>query len=236
MCGRFTQTHSQQSVLNRFLVKVFNEQIERENRPRYNIAPSQEVPVVLKGSEPEMGRQLVEMKWGLVPHWSKTARLKFNTINARSEGLETSPVFKTAFQRSRCVIPVSGYYEWKAGTSPKQPYYIYSLEPGEILALGGLWDCWKGPNGSELHSFTIVTTAANDEISKVHHRMPVLLKDVDIPDWLGEEDASLPRLKELMQPAEPGQLAMHPVSPAVNKVGNDSEKNLELYEPLEFDF
>ena len=236
MCGRFTQTQSQQSVLNRFLVKVFNEQIDREHRPRYNIAPSQEVPVVLKGESAEQGRMLVDMKWGLVPYWAKAAQLKFNTINARSEGVETSPVFRNAFKRTRCIVPASGYYEWKAGTSPKQPYYIYSSEPGEWLALGGLWDRWISPEGSELQSFTIVTTAANSFVGSVHHRMPVILKDEEIPLWLGEDDVKIDIVRELMRPCEDGLLSMHAVAPIVNKVSNDSELNIEVYEPLEFDF
>jgi len=236
MCGRFTQTHSLQSVLNRFLVKILSAEIEQLNRPRYNIAPSQLVPVVL-GAEPDSaGRELRSMKWGLIPAWSKDPQMKINTINARVEGVENSPVFRGALRRTRCVVPASGYYEWKSGTSPKQPYYIYPAERGELFAMAGLWERWVAPDRTFIDSFTILTTASNEAISPVHHRMPIILAETSIPVWLGEEKVDADTLRSLMKPCSPDLVQMHPVSPRVNKVSNDTEQNLEVFEPLEWDF
>ncbi len=223
-------------MLNRFLVKILNEEVERLNRPRYNIAPSQDVPVVIKESETGEGRELRAMRWGLIPSWAKSPQMKFNTINARAEGVESSPVYRDAFKRTRCIVPVSGYYEWKAGSSPKQPYYIYPAENGDLFALAGLWDRWISPEGEPTDSFTLMTTGANESIAKVHHRMPVLLVDQEIPLWLGEETVSSEALRRLMQSKDRGLTQMHPVSPVVNKVKNDTVQNLDVYEPLEFDF
>lgn len=236
MCGRFTQANSQKAMLNRFLVKITNEEVERLSRPRYNIAPSQVVPVVLKAQRLGQGRELRAMQWGLIPKWAKDAKMKVNTINARAEGIETSPVYREAFKQTRCVVPATGYYEWKKGTSPKQPYYIYPSERGEMFAMAGLWDRWMGPGGVAVDSFTLMTTAANEVIARVHHRMPVLLTDEEISLWLGEQTGSLEALRAILKPREFDCLQMHPVSPRVNKVTHDQLQNLEPYEILEFDF
>ena len=236
MCGRFTQTHSQQAILNRFLVKIMDEEIERLSRPRYNIAPTQQVPVVMNTKADGGARELRAMRWGLIPNWAKEPQMKLNTINARVEGVEGSPVYRQALHRTRCIVPASGYYEWKAGTSPKQPYYIYPSERGDLFAMAGLWDRWTAPDGSSIDSFTILTTQANSAISPVHHRMPVLLREEEISLWLGESLVPVETLRTLMKPCDPDLVQMHAVSPIVNKVSHDSEKNLEPYELMQWDF
>lgn len=235
MCGRFTQTTSQQTLLNRFLVKIFSSEIEEKMRPRYNLAPSQDAVVITSAGSPET-RELQMMKWGLIPSWSKESALKLNTINAKAESVKESLVFREPFKRSRCIVPANGFFEWQAGTSPKQPHYIYPADSGDLFAFAGLWDRWSGPDGQSISSFTILTTVANAFMEPIHHRMPVILDDQDYSTWLGEKPCDMQQIEALLKPAAEGCMAKHKVSTFVNKAKNDAPETIQLFEPMEWDF
>lgn len=236
MCGRFTQIQRKAEMEQHFGIEVSSDEAEYFGVPRFNIAPSQSVPVVVGAVGAGQLRSFRLMRWGLVPAWSKSSRLGCNTINARVEGVEQSPVFRQAFQRSRCIVPVSGYYEWKVGTRPKQPYYIHASETESPLALAGLWDRWISPEGEAFDSFAILTTAANALLSRIHHRMPVVLPPACWAAWLGESPASTALLRDCMRPAPEQALEVYPVSPQVNRVRHDTPDNLVRWDPLEWDF
>lgn len=204
-------------------------------RPRYNLAPSQDAYVVTSKGTVE-SRELTAMQWGLIPSWSKDAAMSFNTINARAEGVKLSPVFREPFKRSRCVIPANGFFEWQKGSSPKQPYYIYPAESGELFAFAGLWDRWIAPTGQTVNSFTIITTQANAFMQPIHQRMPVILDDEDLPLWLDEDRDATRDIGTLLKPAPDEIMAKHKVSTYVNKVGHDSQETILPYEPLEWNF
>ena len=235
MCGRFTQTASRQTLLNRFLIKLISSEIEEQICPRYNLAPSQDAFVITKSQAGE-SRELRSMKWGLIPSWSKESAMRFNTINARAEGIETSPVFREPFKSSRCIIPADGFFEWQAGSSPKQPYYIYPAESGELFAFAGLWDRWTGSDGELVDSFAIITTRANAFMEPIHQRMPVILSDDHFSLWLGEEETDTSHVKDLLVPAPDEEMAKHKVSTYVNRVDHDSPETIQPFEPLEWDF
>ena len=232
MCGRFTREFSWAQVHD-FLDLRWPE--SAEITPSWNVAPTQVSPVVRLASEgtgtpagaaPRAGeRELVAMKWGLVPFWANDPSIGSRMINARAEGIEGKPAFRAAFKSRRCVVPVSGFYEWKKtgetakGKPTKQPYYIFPAE-GEILALAGLWECWDQGDGP-LETFTIITTTPNAMMRELHDRMPVVLDAAGVGAWL---DAGLGRAKALglLSPAPEGTLDCRVVGAAVNRAGNDS--------------
>jgi putative SOS response-associated peptidase YedK len=183
--------------------------------PSWNVAPTQFSLVVRR--HPESGaRHLDSLRWGLVPHWAKDASGAARLMNARSEGIEGKPSFREAFARRRCLVPADGFYEWRQEGAVKQPYAV-ALASGEPMALAGLWEGWKQPDGSWLRSYTIVTTTANAKQALVHHRMPVLLARADWPAWLGEAEAEPDGLLALLRPSPPEALACWPVDRRVGK-------------------
>lgn len=171
MCGRFTQTAPWEKVKKEFTAKTPENDLFQ---PRYNIAPMQIVPVV---RDAESNRVVSELKWGLVPSWSKDAEIGNRMINARAETLTEKPSFREAFAKRRCLIPTSGFYEWKKTDSgAKQPFYFY-LKDKEVFGFAGLWEEWIDKESGELlETFTIITTTANDVLKPVHDRMPVIVK------------------------------------------------------------
>ena len=150
-------------------------------RKRYNIAPTQDAPVVRASREGE--REAVMLRWGLVPFWAKDLKSGNRMINARAEGIETKPAFREAVQRRRCVVPATGFFEWKDLGRHKQPFAITA--PGQpLFALAGLWERWKRGEDDYVETFTIVTTEANAAVAEIHDRMPVILPHVAIDTWL----------------------------------------------------
>jgi putative SOS response-associated peptidase YedK len=214
MCGRFTQAYTWQEfvALYRLTVPAINLQ------PRYNIPPTTTIDVVIPRAADR--RELVQMRWGLIPSWwKKSAKEVPSTFNARSETVATKPMFRAAFKQSRCVIPASGYYEWKPTPTGKRPYYI-SARDGSVLSFAGLWDEWHDiESGEVVKSCTIIVTAANDLTGRVHDRMPVVLQQFE--PWLASAAGA-----ELLKPAPEDMLQMWPVSRKVNRVGNDSDATL----------
>lgn len=182
-----------------------------EFEPRYNIAPSTGIPTIIQ--TPEGKRVLQLMHWGLIPGWAKDASIGNRLINARGESIAEKPSFSASFKRRRCLIPASGFYEWAQEGKVKQPYYI-SLKSGEVMALAGLWETWRTPDGSSLQSACIVTTGANELMRPIHDRMPVIVEPGNWQDWLTavQDDAD-----KLIRPYESDDLLFWAVSRKVNK-------------------
>ena len=224
MCGRYSLTTPLEGVR-----EVFGFLEQPNLAPRYNIAPTQEVAAVRLGSEGHQ-RHFVWLKWGLIPSWAKEAAIGSRMINARSETLAEKPAFRKAFRQRRCLILADSFYEWKTvGKGPKQPYRISLLGEG-VFAFAGLWEHWRNPvDGTPVESCTIVTTAANDTLKPIHHRMPVILAPAAYEAWLDGETA-LEDLQTLLRPYPGEAMTYHPISTRVNKVAND---DAEIILPVE---
>ena len=189
--------------------------------PSWNVAPTQSALVVRRN--PETGeRGMHALRWGLVPHFTKDLKACKRPINARSETIAISGMFRGALASRRCLVPANAFYEWKATPDGKQPFAIARAD-GTPLAFASLWESWRDPAGDVLRTFTIATTAANDDLAPLHDRMPVILEPDDWPVWLGEE-AGEPA--ELLRPASPGVVRLWPVSRAVNSVRNNGPELL----------
>jgi putative SOS response-associated peptidase YedK len=196
--------------------------------PSWNVAPTDPLPIVRYDAK-EGQRSLDIMRWGLIPHWAKDIKIGYSTINARAEEVETKPAFREAFRQRRCLVPLDSFYEWKKTGTGKQPYAI-GLAGGGLLAMAGLWETWRSPDGERVRSFTIMTTAPNELCAELHNRMPVVLKPADWPAWLGETPAEPPRLKSLLAPYAGDDMICWPVG---TRVGNVKNNDPGLIEPVE---
>ncbi len=213
MCGRYAQQTEIHQIGMEFEVGA----PLPNARPSWNIAPTQKAPVVRRN--PETGtRHLDLLQWGLVPRWAKDPKSVRQPINARSETIDTSRMFRGAFRARRCLVPADAYYEWQVTEGGKQPWAIGRVD-GAPLAFAGLWDGWRDPEGQILRTFAIVTTSANAELRDIHDRMPVVLERADWPAWLGEIDVE--DVGPLLRPAAPGILHAWRVGRAVGNVRND---------------
>jgi putative SOS response-associated peptidase YedK len=212
MCGRFVITSAPEA-----LRRLFGYIDQPNFPPRYNVAPTQPVPVVIVGSG---ARQFRLMRWGLIPAWVKDPRNFALLINARAETVLDKPAFKNAFRRRRCLIPADGYYEWSQSESRKRPYFIHARDD-QPFGFAGLAETWIGPNGEELDTVAILTTAANAELTVLHPRVPVTIAPGDFDRWLDctHEDAG-DAMALLAAPGE-GEFVWHQVSTRVNRVAND---------------
>lgn len=227
MCGRFTLFASPTEVATYFGLPE-----EPVLVPRYNIAPTQPVGLVRMNAT-NSTREWTLTLWGLIPSWAKDPSIGARMINARAETVAEKPSFRAAFKRRRCLVPISGFYEWQKQGKRKQPYLI-TAKNDELLAVAGLWEYWEGADGSALESCTLLTTEANAVMSTLHHRMPVIVAPEDFDQWLGdgkEEDRqTLSELHHLLRPAPDDLLTTQPVSTYVNNARNEGETCIE---PLE---
>lgn len=221
MCGRYTLTQPLPFVEEHFRLERLDSEILERYRPRYNIAPGQDVLAIVSAPEsPAQSptRRARWFRWGLVPHWAKDERIGYKLINARSETVAEKPAFRDAFRRRRCLIPADGFYEWKKAGTRKQPY---RFQTGSLFAFAGLWERWQ-PSGEErvVYSCTILTTEANPRVAPIHHRMPVILHPSDYDRWL---DPRSPRelLEALLIPYPEEEMEVYPVSDEVNRPVND---------------
>jgi putative SOS response-associated peptidase YedK len=214
MCGRYYLISPAELVATRFHAGE-----PPPFRPRYNLAPQQEAPVVVDGGAPK----LVMMRWGLVPSWSKDAAAGYRMINARAETAPEKPSFRGPFRKQRALIPADGFYEWKRAGAGKTPFALH-LASREPFAMAGLWDRWRTPDGTELLSFTILTTSASPFVAGVHDRMPVILPREAEAAWL-DPGSPLEALKALMVPYA-GTMEAVPLSTAVNNPRNDGPEIL----------
>lgn len=195
--------------------------------PNWNVAPTDSLPVVRYNSKTG-SRALDLMRWGLIPYWAKDIKIGFATINAMAETVQTKPVFREAFQRRRCIIPVDAFYEWKKlDAKARQPYAI-ALADRSLMPLAGLWENWRSPVGEWIRSFTIVTTTPNKICGELHNRMPVVLPPEVWSIWLGEEAAEPDRLKALLIPYTGGMVAW----PVSQRVGNVKNNDADLIRPV----
>ncbi|MBQ35235.1 MAG: hypothetical protein CME04_02495 [Gemmatimonadaceae bacterium] len=222
MCGRFTLHHSTEDVAERFAV----EQTLLELKPRYNIAPSQPVAAVIQGES----RVLQELKWGLVPSWARDPGIGNRLINARAETLADKPAFRTAFTRSRCLIPASGYFEWQRSGRLRTPMLLHRAG-GEPFAIAGLYERWQTPEEGILRSCTIITTAPNEVAGGVHDRMPAILTAGGAEIWMDRELTDVDALSRVLRPYPLSDLILHPVSDRVNKAGDDDATMIDPVEP-----
>lgn len=187
--------------------------------PRYNIAPTQSVPVIRQHPK-EHVRELSLMKWGLIPHWSKNPSIATSTINAKSETAATKPAFRDPLMLRRCLIPADGFYEWRKTGTAKQPY-CFEVGEGELFAFAGLWDGWKDSSGQWIKTCSILTTAPNAVIATVHDRMPVILDRESYDLWLDPAMTDVQVVSELLKPYDARLMRSYPVSSRVNHVAND---------------
>jgi putative SOS response-associated peptidase YedK len=210
MCGRFTLYTPLGEIVSRFAVEV----VPAELRPRYNLAPTQDIAVITVNSP----RTLRQMRWGLVPSWAKDLSIGSKMINARAETLLEKPSFRTAVRRRRCLIPAEGFYEWKQTGGRKQPMYIH-LKSGAPFAFAGLWEEWRSPEGEVIRSCSIVTVEPNELMATIHNRMPSILQnEVEEAIWLegGVEEAM-----SLLRPYPSEAMEAYPISTRVNSPAVD---------------
>ncbi len=212
MCGRFTLTTGISELQGRFGFVMDGAAPE----PRYNIAPTQPVLAVVNDGV----RRGEMMRWGLVPPWAKDLRIGSRMINAVSETAADKPAFRNAFQRRRCLVLADGFFEWRREGKQRTPLYFFQ-KSGQPMAFAGLWESWQPPGGEPVRSCAILTTAANEFMAPVHHRMPVILSAETEPLWLDPLTESPDILEPLLVPAPPEFLEAREVSPMVNNVRNE---------------
>ena len=216
MCGRFTLTADPADLQEAFYWVDFG---NANFSPRYNIAPSQGVPVVTNSGE----NKLDFFTWGLVPFWAKDPKIGFRMINARSETLSEKPSFRNAYKHRRCLILADGFCEWQKVPDQKTkiPTYI-RLQDGVPFAFAGLWENWQSPDGSQILSTTIITTRPNDLLKPIHNRMPVILPSEAYEPWLTPGEVDTETLDPLLRPYDPDLMEVFPVSRFVNNPRNDT--------------
>jgi len=220
MCGRFVRKVSPKEMAEFFDVVV------TESPARYNIAPSQ--PVAAVRIRPHEGnRELVNLRWGLIPFWADDPKIGYKLINARAETAATKPSFRSAFKSRRCLIPATGFYEWqKLDPKHKQPFHI-GLKDGQSFAFAGLWDEWHDPEGEVIESCAVLTTDANELMRPIHNRMPVILPREEYGQWLDPSLQDQEALQRLLRPFPPEGMAAYPVSTFVNAPRNEGPQCVE---------
>jgi putative SOS response-associated peptidase YedK len=219
MCGRFT-LHTPEPLIK----KIFGIKNPASPglKPRYNIAPSQQVPIIRDSAT---GREMVMARWGLIPHWSKEARTTYSTINARVETVAEKPAYRTPFRHRRCLIPADGFYEWKVVDGRKIPHYI-RMQDGGVFALAGLWDHWEG-DGKSLESCSIIVMPANKIMNSLHERMPAIIATAHYDLWLDPGTTDKAEIMSHLNSAPSSQLVTYPISSWVNSPKHDDERCLE---------
>lgn len=217
MCGRLVIDLSPEMITE---IYGIIRKIERELNPRYNVTPSQTIPIVREDAEGN--RELVFVRWGLIPFWAKDVAIGNSLINARSETAAEKPSFRSAFKRRRCIIPTGGFYEWQRQDGKrKQPWY-FRMADGSPVSIAGLWEHWKGSDGQIIESCSILTTSANELMAPIHERMPVILNHGDNETWLNPKLTDVAVLQGFCRPCSSEILSAYPVSPMVNSPKIDS--------------
>jgi putative SOS response-associated peptidase YedK len=220
MCGRYLITTAPEAMR-----RLFRYLEQPDFPPRYNIAPTQPVPIVRLF---EGRRQFVLVRWGLIPPWVKDPRSFSLLINARGESVNDKPAFRNAMKRRRCLFPADGFFEWKDEGGNRRPYAIRPAN-GEPIAFAGLWETWMGPNGEEMETAAIVTTQASRDIAAIHARMPVVVSPDAFDFWLDCPNVDAATAAAVITPAPAGLLKAYEISRAVNRTANDGP---QLVEPI----
>ena len=228
MCGRFALTTTPEEFAEVFEIEV------AQLRPRYNIAPGQGVATLLARGEGGWERQ--ERRWGLIPSWARDPKIGYRMINARAETVAEKPAFRGDFRQRRCLIPASGFYEWKKmgqGRDASRQAYFIELRDEPAFGMAGLWGKWVGPEGETVESCSVMTTRASDGIARLHPRMPVILPRTTWEHWLDPDNRDVDSLLPLLAPFDSEALAWRTVSPLVNDARIDTPACLAAFEPLE---
>jgi putative SOS response-associated peptidase YedK len=245
MCGRYASSRKPEDLVEEF--EVDDIRVDKELAADYNIAPTKDVYAVMERTgrdAPEDApaeRRLTVVRWGLVPSWAKDPAIGNRMINARMETLAEKPAFKRAFAKRRCLLPADGYFEWyptqqkgKSGKPLKQPFFIHPADGG-VVAMAGLYEIWRNKEvaedepGAFMWTATVITTSAEDDLGRIHDRMPMLVEKERYAAWLDPNVTETDQLKELLVPAAPGRLEAYPVSKDVNNVRNNGR---DLLTPL----
>jgi putative SOS response-associated peptidase YedK len=222
MCGRYVVATPPEE-----LQRLFGTENDLPNfAPTWNMAPTRQAPVVRLHPETH-ARHLDLLRWGLLPHWVRGDPKKVRQpINARAETVATSPMFRDAFARRRCLVPIDAFYEWQVlPGGGKRPHAVARAD-GQVMALAGLWEGWRGDGGETVRSYTVVTTNAVDQLGYLHERMPVVLERAEWPAWLGEVPADAKDLGALLTRPSAAAFRAWPVSTRVNSVRNDGPELL----------
>ena len=209
MCGRFTLKTPREAI-----TKQFGVEIDEELAPRFNITPAQSVDAI-RMARAGNGREIVRLKWGLIPSWAKDAGIANKLINARSETLSEKPSFREAFKRRRCLVVADGFFEWDKKGKTRRPFY-FQLKNERPFAFAGLWDRWTGQDGDRVETCTIITTTPNELLARVHDRMPVILPPEVYNTWLDEDVRNTEACKELLCPYPSSEMISYPVGTLVN--------------------
>lgn len=229
MCGRYGLFHDASEIAEAFGADIAR--LDPPPAPRYNLAPTQNAPILVPRDGE--GRVALMARWGLIPHWAKDpATFRATLVNARSESAHEKPSFRDALKRDRCVVPASGFYEWRApeGGGRKQPFWIRRRD-GAPLALAGLHA--RNERAETPDSFTILTTRPNALMARLHDRQPVILAAAAIDAWFDPERRDAASLSDLLEPNDPAELEAVPIGTGVNRPGNEGPELLEPQgEPL----
>jgi len=217
MCGRYRLSRRKQII-----EEHFDSSGDDDWNPRYNIAPTQPIPVIRQNPK-EPVRELSLVRWGLIPSWAKDSSIAAQMINARSETAATKPAFRDALKSRRCLILADGFYEWMRTGKTKQPY-CFEVNGGELFAFAGLWDRWKDPSGNWIRTCSIMTTTPNAITSPVHDRMPVILDPDSYDLWLDPGMTKVEAVSDLLKPYDARLMRCYSVSTRVNSVANDDER------------
>jgi putative SOS response-associated peptidase YedK len=244
MCGRYATARKRQELLDEFQIGPDDDEeaFEAGYEADYNVAPTKPVPAVLTRPSPapeeaggaaEPVRRLRTVRWGLVPSWAKDLSIGSRLINARVETAHEKPSFRKAFARRRCLLPADGYFEWYTSETPggkpgKQPFFIRPRD-GKIMAMAGLYERWRSPDGEWIWSCTVITTAATDDVGRIHDRMPMIVQPDRWEAWLDPGLTEAEEVRSLLVPEMAGTMEAYPVSKAVNNVRNNGA---ELIQPL----
>ena len=212
MCGRFTLVSPFVAVTERFHASA-----PAGLRPRYNIAPGQDILCVVA----EGARRIEPLRWGLIPSWAKDPAIGNRLINARAETLAEKPSFRRAFAKRRCLVAADGFYEWRPAGKRKVPVYIF-LKSRNPFGFAGLYETWRAPDGREFRTCTIVTTVANDLVRPIHDRMPVIVPEGVEDRWLDPAEGDLGRLQAILTPYPAEEMDAHDVMTVVNNASHDA--------------
>ena len=225
MCGRYRVSRRKQIIEEHFDSVSGTE----DWNPRYNIAPTQTVPIIRQHPK-EPVRELSLFRWGLLPGWAKDPSVAARMINARSETASTKPAFSEALKFRRCVVPADGFYEWQKTGKVKQPY-CFEIDDGEMFAFAGIWDRWKDATAKPLETFSILTTIPNAVTSSVHDRMPVILNPDSYDLWLDPGVKDTAEVSELLRACDARSMRCYPISTRINSTVNDDEECSRRVEP-----
>lgn len=224
MCGRYLRRSDKQRIAEAFHLGPLPDGLVLP--PDYNVAPTTFQPVIRLNRDTGK-REVVLMRWGLIPYFAKSAdEFKgFSTINAKAESVQEKALWRSPFQRRRCLVPADGFYEWKKIDPKTRQPFAYTLSSGQPFALAGLWDAWKSPVGEWLQTFAIITTTANELTGQVHDRMPVILHPRDYDRWLQRGDAGQPPV-DLLRPYDADEMEANACNPAVGNPRNNGPEML----------